>query len=71
MQSFHSLDEAVEFVERIGYPVIVRPAYTLGGTGGGICESKEELIEIVTSGLKKQSSSPMLTRKSIGWLQRN
>ena len=48
----HSLDEAVEFVERIGYPVIVRPAYTLGGSGGGICESKEELIEIVTSGLK-------------------
>nr|WP_259545835.1 carbamoyl-phosphate synthase large subunit [Heyndrickxia oleronia] len=61
----HSLDEAVEFVERIGYPVIVRPAYTLGGTGGGICESKEELIEIVTSGLKNSPVHQCLLEKSI------
>ena len=43
----HSLEEAYAFVERIGYPVIVRPAFTLGGTGGGICENEEQLIEIV------------------------
>ncbi|MDH5161127.1 carbamoyl-phosphate synthase large subunit [Heyndrickxia oleronia] len=61
----HSLDEAVEFVERIGYPVIVRPAYTLGGTGGGICESEEELIEIVTSGLKNSPVHQCLLEKSI------
>ena len=39
----HNLEEAYAFVERIGYPVIVRPAFTLGGTGGGICQNEEEL----------------------------
>ena len=48
----HSLGEAREFVERIGFPVIVRPAYTLGGTGGGICSNEDELKEIVENGLK-------------------
>ena len=43
----HTLEEANAFVERIGYPVIVRPAFTLGGTGGGICHNEEELDEIV------------------------
>ncbi len=38
-----NLEEAYAFVERIGYPVIVRPAFTLGGTGGGICDNEEEL----------------------------
>ena len=42
----HNLDEAYKFVAEIGYPVIVRPAFTLGGTGGGICHNEEELIEI-------------------------
>ena len=49
------------FVERIGYPVIVRPAFTLGGTGGGICENEEELIEIVEGGLKSSPVTPMFT----------
>ncbi|OAH53705.1 MULTISPECIES: carbamoyl-phosphate synthase large subunit [Bacillaceae] len=61
----HNLEEAYAFVERIGYPVIVRPAYTLGGTGGGICENKEELIEIVTSGLKHSPVTQCLLEKSI------
>lgn len=61
----HNLDEAFAFVEQIGYPVIVRPAYTLGGTGGGICENKEELIEIVTSGLKNSPVTQCLLEKSI------
>ena len=42
---------AVEFANSIGYPVIVRPAYTMGGTGGGIAENEEELIAIVIKGL--------------------
>ncbi|WP_309087037.1 carbamoyl-phosphate synthase large subunit [Domibacillus sp.] len=61
----HTLDEAYAFVEQIGYPVIVRPAYTLGGTGGGICENEEELIETVTNGLKQSPVTQCLLEKSI------
>ena len=38
-----TVEEAVDFANEIGYPIIVRPAYTLGGTGGGICDNEEEL----------------------------
>ena len=61
----HTLEEAYTFVERIGYPVIVRPAYTLGGTGGGICLNEEELIETVTNGLKQSPVTQCLLEKSI------
>ncbi|MFC4320246.1 carbamoyl-phosphate synthase large subunit [Litchfieldia salsa] len=61
----HTLEEAYTFVERIGYPVIVRPAYTLGGTGGGICDNDEDLKEIVTSGLKNSPVTQCLLEKSI------
>lgn len=61
----HTLEEAYSFVEKIGYPVIVRPAYTLGGTGGGICHNEEELIEIVSGGLKKSPVHQCLVEKSI------
>ncbi len=61
----HNLDEAYAFVERIGYPVIVRPAYTLGGSGGGICHNGQELIETVTSGLKLSPVTQCLLEKSI------
>lgn len=61
----HNLDEAKTFVERIGYPVIVRPAFTLGGTGGGICHNDEDLQEIVTSGLKYSPVTQCLLEKSI------
>ncbi|PLR69680.1 carbamoyl-phosphate synthase large subunit [Bacillus sp. UMB0893] len=61
----HNLQEAFTFVGKVGYPVIVRPAYTLGGTGGGICANEEELIEIVTSGLKYSPVTQCLLEKSI------
>ena len=61
----HSLEEAYEFVEEVGYPVIVRPAFTLGGTGGGICENEEELIEIVSNGIKLSPLNQVLLEKSI------
>lgn len=61
----HSLEEAYEFVEEVGYPVIVRPAFTLGGTGGGICENEEELIEIVSNGIKLSPVNQVLLEKSI------
>ncbi len=61
----HSLEEAYSFVEEIGYPVIVRPAFTMGGTGGGICSNEKELIEIVTSGIKNSPVGQCLLEKSI------
>ena len=61
----HNLEEAYTFVERIGYPVIVRPAFTLGGTGGGICENDKELEEIVANGLKSSPVTQCLLEKSI------
>ena len=61
----HNLDEAKAFVERIGYPVIVRPAFTMGGTGGGICYNDADLNEIVTSGLKYSPVTQCLLEKSI------
>lgn len=61
----HNLEEAYRFVNEIGYPVIVRPAYTLGGTGGGICHNEEDLIEIITSGIKNSPVGQCLLEKSI------
>ncbi|WP_100373267.1 carbamoyl-phosphate synthase large subunit [Bacillus sp. FJAT-45037] len=61
----HTLSEAKAFVEYIGFPVIVRPAYTLGGTGGGIVHNDEELEEIVSSGLKYSPVTQCLVEKSI------
>ncbi|WP_099225308.1 carbamoyl-phosphate synthase large subunit [Listeria costaricensis] len=61
----HNLDEAKKFVAEIGYPVIVRPAYTLGGSGGGICANDAELEEIVQSGLKLSPVTQCLLEKSI------
>ena len=61
----HSVEEAKAFVEKIGYPVIVRPAFTLGGTGGGICHNEQELEEIVSSGLKYSPVKQCLLEKSI------
>ncbi|MFS0574322.1 carbamoyl-phosphate synthase large subunit [Sporosarcina sp. 179-K 3D1 HS] len=61
----HNIDEARAFVARIGYPVIVRPAFTLGGTGGGICYNDDDLEEIVASGLKYSPVTQCLLEKSI------
>lgn len=60
-----NLEQAYEFVEQVGYPIIVRPAYTLGGTGGGLVYNEEDLIEIVTSGLKYSPVTQCLLEKSI------
>ena len=56
------VDDALDFAEVIGYPVIVRPAFTLGGTGGGICEDREELHEIAT-----QRSAPVPDPRRSSW----
>ncbi|GAA0063523.1 carbamoyl-phosphate synthase large subunit [Clostridium sp. CTA-1] len=62
------MESGKAFANKIGYPVIVRPAYTLGGTGGGIAESEEELDEILTLGLQLSSIGQVLLEKSVkGW----
>ena len=62
------LDAALDFAKEIGYPVIVRPAFTLGGSGGGIAETEEELREIAYNGLALSPITQILVEKSIaGW----
>ena len=62
------VEDAVEFANKIGFPVIVRPAYTLGGTGGGIAHTEEELREIASSGLYLSRVHQVLIEKCIsGW----
>ena len=63
-----SLQEALNAVEEIGYPVIVRPAFTLGGTGGGVAYNKKELIEVATRGLEMSFINQVLVDESVlGW----
>ncbi|MCQ6558238.1 carbamoyl-phosphate synthase large subunit [Paenibacillus mendelii] len=64
-----TVEEAVVFANEIGYPIIVRPAYTLGGTGGGICTSEEELLEIVASGIRYSPINQCLIEKSIAGMK--
>ena len=61
----YSLDEALEAAERIGYPIVVRPAFTLGGTGGGFAANREELIEIGTNAFKLSPVHQALIEKSV------
>ena len=60
-----TVEEAVAFANSIGYPVIVRPAFTLGGTGGGMCANEEELREIAKNGLKLSPVTQCLIERSI------
>ncbi len=63
-----NLEECKEFVEQYGYPVIIRPAYTLGGTGGGIANNHEELLEICTIGIQNSPIGQILLEQSVaGW----
>jgi len=61
----HSIEEAIAFAGKIGFPLIIRPAYTLGGTGGGTASNEEELIRIVTKGLKNSPIKQVLVEKSV------
>lgn len=63
-----SVDDALKFAAEINYPVIVRPAYTLGGTGGGVAENAEQLAEIADKGLKYSMIRQLLIERSVaGW----
>jgi carbamoyl-phosphate synthase large subunit len=66
--SVNTYTEALITAERIGYPVIVRPAFTLGGFGGGICTNEKELKTIALEGLQKSPVNQVLIEKSVyGW----
>ena len=63
-----SVEEGVEFTKIIGYPVVLRPAYTLGGSGGGIAHNHEELVEILENGLRLSRVGQVLVERCIaGW----
>jgi carbamoyl-phosphate synthase large subunit len=64
----NKLDDAVAFAEKVGFPVIIRPAYTLGGTGGGIANNMEEFKYICGKGLKLSMINQVLLEQSVaGW----
>ncbi|WP_085508133.1 carbamoyl-phosphate synthase large subunit [Thalassobacillus devorans] len=60
-----SVETATDFAAEIGYPVIVRPAYTMGGTGGGMCDNEKELREITRNGLSLSPVNQCLIEKNI------
>ncbi|MCX9082855.1 MAG: carbamoyl-phosphate synthase large subunit [Candidatus Methanoperedens sp.] len=67
-KAVNTLDEALALIEELGLPLIIRPAYTLGGAGGGIAYTKEELLEITERGLKRSRIGQVLIEESIiGW----
>ena len=61
----YSIDEALQAARKIGYPVVLRPAFTLGGTGGGFANNDEELIEIMKNALKLSPVKQVLVEKSV------
>ncbi len=64
----HSVDEAVAFADRVGFPLVVRPAYTLGGTGGGFATTREELLVRAASGIAASPIGQVLIERSLlGW----
>jgi len=64
----HTVDEALAFAERIGYPVIIRPAYTLGGTGGGFAHDAAELRDRAQRGISASPIGQILVERSlVGW----
>ncbi len=64
----HNLEQAQEAIELIGYPAIIRPSFTLGGSGGGIAYNREELLEICERGLDWSPTSELLIEESVlGW----
>ena len=64
----HNVEDGIRFTNTIGYPVVLRPAYTLGGSGGGIARNEQELIDILTNGLRLSRVAEVLVERCIaGW----
>ena len=63
-----TIEDGIAFTNTIGYPVVLRPAYTLGGSGGGIAENQEQLVEILGNGLRLSRVGQVLVERCIaGW----
>ncbi len=63
-----TVEDGIEFTNKIGYPVVLRPAYTLGGSGGGIAHNQHELVEILENGLRLSRVGQVLVERCIaGW----
>lgn len=63
-----NIEDGIKFANETGYPVVLRPAYTLGGSGGGIANNEEELVEILTNGLRLSRVGQVLVERCIaGW----
>ena len=63
-----NIEDGIAFANKTGYPVVLRPAYTLGGSGGGIADNEEELVEILTNGLRLSRVGQVLVERCIaGW----
>ncbi len=64
----HSMDAAVAAMDRIGFPIIIRPSFTMGGSGGGIAYNRQEFVEIVERGLDLSPTTEVLLEESVlGW----
>ncbi len=64
----HTVDEAVEYAEDLGYPLVIRPSFTMGGLGSGFAYDRSELIRMVTDGLHQSPTTEVLLEESIlGW----
>lgn len=64
----HTVDEAVDFAEQLGYPLVIRPSFTMGGLGSGFAYTREELVRMVTDGLHQSPTTEVLLEESIlGW----
>ena len=67
-QIAHSLDDAMKALDQVGLPAIIRPSFTLGGTGGGIAYNRDEFVQIVTGGLEASPTTEVLIEESVlGW----
>ena len=64
----HTVAEAIDFAEDLGYPLVIRPSFTMGGLGSGFAYSREELVRMVTDGLHQSPTTEVLLEESIlGW----
>ncbi len=67
-QVVHNIEDGIKFTNTIGYPVVLRPAYTLGGSGGGIAHNEQELMDILSNGLRLSRVGEVLVERCIaGW----
>jgi len=69
-KAVNTLEEAVQVMDELGLPLVVRPAYTLGGSGGGIAKTREDLLRICELGLKRSRIHQVLLEESVGgWIE--